>query len=143
MAKLSFVTASLLGVALIAVPMTARAQNNDIGKREFVNHCAVCHGTGGKGDGPLAGMLNEKVPDLTMLQKNNKGVFPFNHVFDVVDGRSMSKTHGTREMPVWGGVYNEQAPEWVGPYATAGDYRSFVRGRILALIGYIDTLQAK
>ena len=145
MAKLSFVGAGILGVALIVVPMTARAQGVEIGKREYVNHCAVCHGNGGKGDGPLAKIIESKTADLTVLQKNNKGVFPFNRVYDMIDGRAMVKGHGTRQMPIWGTVYNEQAPQWFGPEGNVPPryYAEFVRGRILALIGYIDTLQVK
>ena len=128
--------------ALMAAPV-AHAQPSDIGKAEFNNSCAVCHGPDGKGNGPLAGMLTQKVADLTTLKKNNKGVFPFNQVYETIDGSKTVKGHGTREMPAWGQIYDEKAPDMTGPFAGKADYRSFVRGRILALIGYIDTLQAK
>lgn len=143
MSKQSLISAGVLGAALIAMPLFANSQGVEIGKAEFNNHCAVCHGANGTGNGPLAGMISTKVADLTMLRKSNNGVFPFNKVYEVIDGRNMVKGHGTRDMPVWGAVYNEQAPEWVGPYSAPADYAVFVRGRILALIGYIDTLQAK
>ena len=35
---------AVLGVALIAVPVLGYAQTADIGKREYVNSCAVCYG---------------------------------------------------------------------------------------------------
>jgi len=135
--------AVLLGATLLAAPITANAQGMDIGKAEFNNSCAVCHGTGGNGNGPLAGMLTQKVADLTILKKQNNGVFPFSRVYDIIDGRNMVKGHGTRDMPAWGQIYNEKAPQMTGPFGTQGDYRAYVRGRILALIGYIDSLQAK
>jgi len=46
-------------------------------------------------------------------------------------------------MPVWGDEYREQAVELGGGWGTSKEYGSFVRGRIIALIGYIYTLQAK
>ena len=38
----------------------AQAQDLDIGKSEFQSSCATCHGTDGKGNGPLREQL--KVP---------------------------------------------------------------------------------
>ena len=63
------------------------AEAEDIGKREYVNRCAVCHGDGGKGDGPLSAVLKIPVSDLTKIQKNNAGVFPFDRLYRVIDGR--------------------------------------------------------
>ena len=90
-------------------------------------------------------MAHDKVADLAVLQKNNKGAFPFNRVYDIIDGREMVKWHGTRDMPIRGNVYNEQASHWFGPEGNfpPRHYAEFVRGRILALIGYIDTLKVK
>lgn len=142
MAKSLFVAAGVLGAAFLAVPVLANAQGVDIGKQEFTNNCAVCHGASGKGNGPLAQVISKKVADLTVLQKNNNGVFPFYRVYNMIDGREMVEWHGTREMPVWGNIYNEKASQWYGPEGEA-DYAAFVRGRILALIAYIYSLQAK
>jgi mono/diheme cytochrome c family protein len=139
MTKQFMIGASVLGAVLIATPIFARAQGTDIGKQEYQSHCAVCHGSSGKGDGPLAGILKKKIPDITMLRKNNKGVFPVQRVYDIIDGVKPVEGHGTRDMPVWGNVYMKQAPAFVSPYAQA----EFVTARILALIGYMDSLQAK
>jgi mono/diheme cytochrome c family protein len=65
---------AVLGAALVAAPVLGYGQDEDIGKREYVNHCAVCHGVSGKGDGPLATQLKAHVADLTQIQKNNGGV---------------------------------------------------------------------
>ncbi|MFI4961002.1 MAG: c-type cytochrome, partial [Hyphomicrobiales bacterium] len=48
---------ALLGAALIAVPVVGYSQAVEIGKREYVNSCAVCHGDSGKGDGPIVASL--------------------------------------------------------------------------------------
>ena len=37
------------------------------GKKLFQTHCVVCHGPGGKGDGPAAAGLNPKPPNLVKM----------------------------------------------------------------------------
>ena len=93
---------AVLGAALVAAPVLGYAQDEDLGKRVYVNRCAVCHGVSGKGDGPLATQLKAHVADLTQIQKNNRGVFPFDRLYRVIDGREAVAAHGPREMPVWG-----------------------------------------
>lgn len=119
----------------------AYAQNADIGKDEYVNCCASCHGISGKGDGPVAAGLKRVPADLTKLSERNNGVFPVSRIYEVIDGRFAVATHGNREMPIWGEIYK---PRW----DTAHDFapwvlESLVRLRILALVEYISTLQAK
>ena len=134
---------ALLGTAMIgAFGVSAAAEKIDIGKGEYEVHCAVCHGLKGKGDGPFAEiMLKSSVADLTVLSRNNNGVFPFARVYEVIDGRQQMKAHGTREMPIWGNVYATMEASNYDDYPY--DAESFVRGRILALIDYLHRLQAK
>lgn len=141
--KLSLIAFSTVVAVIINVPGLAQAQSGDIGKREFTERCAICHGVSGKGNGPLAGMITEKVADLTQISKKNKGVFPFAELYEVIDGSRDVRAHGTRDMPAWGSVYNAEVPQWLGMDYSPAQARSFVRGRILALIGYIQTLQEK
>ncbi len=128
---------------LVAVPAYAQTRGIDIGKYEYEKYCALCHGMTGHGDGPFSMLVTKKVPDLTTLAKNNDGAVPFARTYDIINGTTELPGHGTREMPIWGDHYNAQAPEWLGPYYTKADQESFVRGRILALIGYLSTLQVK
>jgi mono/diheme cytochrome c family protein len=125
--------------------MLAYAQMpEDIGKREYVLSCAVCHGDSGKGDGPLVEFLKKPPTDLTIIQKNNKGVFPFARVYGVIDGRLPVLVHGPRDMPVWGREYRQDAADLTRGFGiNPEDAESYVRGRIIALIGYIYTLQEK
>jgi len=112
----------------------------DIGKMEYDSACAVCHGLKGKGDGPLKSQLTKPVPDLTVLAKNNKGVFPFDRVYQIIDGRQEVKAHGPREMPVWGRAFNTETSIYFDNYPPQ-DSESAVRSRILALTEYLYRLQ--
>jgi mono/diheme cytochrome c family protein len=71
---------AVLSAVLVAAPALGYAQAVDIGKREYVNSCAICHGDSGKGDGRLAEWFIKPTADLTKIQKNNSGVFPFDQV---------------------------------------------------------------
>ena len=68
----------------------------------FNNLCAVCHGAGGKGDGPAVSALEKAVPDLTVLATNNDGVYPYEYVENVIFGKPRVIAPGTINMPVWG-----------------------------------------
>jgi len=134
--------ALLLGAALMTTAMTA-ATADDVGKREYSNNCVACHGVSGKGDGPYAGIISTKIADLTTLQKANGGVFPFNRVYEMIDGREAVPAHGSRDMPIWGNEYNDKAAEYYMDYPREFNTAGFIRGRILALVNYIYELQEK
>jgi mono/diheme cytochrome c family protein len=71
------------------------------GKAMYSSYCAPCHGVNGAGNGPLASSLKRTPPDLTMLSRNNGGVFPMEHVMGVIrHGTSMSG-HDKSGMPDW------------------------------------------
>ena len=109
----------------------ASAQNIDVGKTEYQSSCGSCHGIDGKGDGPVSKELKTPPADLTILAKNNNGVFPYDRVYQMIDGRNTSiPAHGTREMPAWG--YRFGPPE---------AFR--FKNRILAVIDYLKTIQEK
>ena len=71
----------------------------------FFRYCAACHGRSLKGDGPVASGLVKKPIDLTQLAKKNNGVFPFDKVAAMIDGRQSTRMHGTPDMPVWGEIF--------------------------------------
>jgi mono/diheme cytochrome c family protein len=75
------------------------------GEQTFLTHCAACHGAEGRGDGPVAATLSVPVPDLRTLTRRY-GEFPADRVASYIDGRSLPAAHGTRSMPVWGGVFD-------------------------------------
>jgi mono/diheme cytochrome c family protein len=142
--KQSCIATATLCSALVIGPAPGYAQQpTDIGKQEYVISCAVCHGDKGKGDGPLVGWLKKPAADLTKIQKDNMGVFPFDRIYEVIDGREAVGAHGPRDMPVWGATFNREAAGLMGIFVTTKDIESFTRGRIIALVGYIYSLQAK
>jgi mono/diheme cytochrome c family protein len=136
------IAAVLLGAALIGSMGSADAQRKfDFGKREYDSNCAACHGLKGKGDGPYKPYLTKSPTDLTVLAKNAAGVFPFDRVYNVIDGRLDIRAHGPADMPIWGRDYSLKAAEayFDVPY----DPEAYVRTRMLALTEYIARLQAK
>ena len=84
----------------------AEAEDVDIGKTEFQSSCASCHGADAKGNGPVSGQLKTPPSDLTLLARNNNGVFPTNAVYETIYGSKSVAAHGTREMPIWGERFN-------------------------------------
>jgi len=114
----------------------------DIGKGEYNAACASCHGLTGMGDGPAADQMKAKVPDITRLALGNNGVFPFDRVYQIIDGRQEVKAHGSREMPIWGMAFRRQSSAYFDNYP-AHDAESGARSRILALTEYIYRLQQK
>lgn len=129
-----------MACVLCSMAATALAQAKlDLGKHEFETKCAVCHGLDGKGKGPYAEQLKRPLPDLTLLARNNGGVFPVSRTFDTIEGAGPG--HGTRDMPVWGLAYTIQAAEALPemPYNQA----VYVRTRIMSVLEYLNQLQVK
>lgn len=129
---------ALTSLALASTVVLAQ-RGADIGKREYENNCAVCHGTTGKGGGPYVEFLKRSPPDLTVMAKNNGGVFPINRTFEIIEGAGPG--HGTSDMPIWGQRYKIAAAAYYidVPY----NEEAFVRTRILSLVEYLSRLQAK
>jgi mono/diheme cytochrome c family protein len=134
---------ALAGAAALVASSAAMAQQQkvDFGKREYVSNCLGCHGAKGKGDGPYQEYLTKKASDITVLAKANGGVFPYQKVYETIDGRRAVAAHGPREMPIWGGDYLVgAAAHYVDvPY----DAEAYVRTRITALIDYVYRLQER
>ena len=80
----------------------------------FRAYCAPCHGLDAKGAGPAAPALKAKVPDLTLLARNNRGQFPAAYVRQMIMGDKVVAAHGSREMPIWGPIFHqiEEDVDW-------------------------------
>ena len=97
--------------ALMSMTFSARlstAAESDQGQKLYMQYCSSCHGEGGKGNGPVSAHLKIKVPDLTLLKKKHKGIYPLDYVMSTIDGRRAVRAHGDREVPVWGEVFREE-----------------------------------
>ena len=65
--------------------------------------------------------------DPTTLSRQNGGVFPFDRVYSVIDGRQAVKGHGSRDMPVWGKhrrFFTYLCPGLTPPYTPPDDHCS-------------------
>lgn len=134
MPLLTAVTAA--GLSLAAAPVAAQTgpAASTTGDYLFRTYCASCHGTSARGDGPLADSLRKRPADLTTIARRNKGVFPTDQVYRIIDGRQPVRGHGGPDMPVWGDVFARTSG--------GGDEASITR-RIEALVSYIEGLQAR
>ena len=131
------VFASALALSLLAqAPAPKMAPANDAsaasGAEMYQSYCASCHGPKGLGGGPVAQYLKTPVPDLTTLNRQNKGVFPTQRVAQVIRGEVDVKTHGIREMAVWGPFVLSQK----------NSQEAVIHARVANLSAYLESLQA-
>ena len=106
------------------------------GKTLYMNLCASCHGAGGRGDGPMAEVLEVGIPDLTTLTERNDGEFPLAWVEETIHGPKTLEIHGGPQMPVWG-------PALMGlldglPHVNR---EAFAQNRIRKITRHIESLQ--
>ena len=103
-----------LTLLAIFLASTASAQDVAQGRDVFQNPCATCHGTGARGDGPMADVLSVVPTDLTALAASNGGEFPTARVVRRVDGQREVLAHGG-PMPLWGMILDGPAAVIVAP----------------------------
>jgi mono/diheme cytochrome c family protein len=99
------------------------------GADTYREYCAVCHGIGGKGNGPAAPALKTPPPDLTMLQKRNDNKFPEDQIRATIEGQRPLPSHGAADMPIWGPIFKSLEDKEVTAL------------RIGNLLGYIQRFQ--
>jgi mono/diheme cytochrome c family protein len=119
---------------LLAAPAQAQSSSAIAGDYLFRTYCAACHGTSARGDGPLADSMRRRPADLTEIAKRNKGAFPTDEVFRIIDGRRPVRGHGGPDMPVWGDVFAR---------SQGGADPAVVEARIKALVAYLESIQAR
>ncbi len=79
-----------------AVPAAAGPPD---GRALYATHCAACHGTSGKGDGPDAALLRQEMPDFT----NAAAMKQVDDVFlaEIIK-KGGSQFGRSNAMPAWG-----------------------------------------
>src|SRR5215475_8097409 len=97
MRSIIFVSGVVL-LFFIAVGIEIEAAEAEQGKQLYMRYCGSCHGKDGTGNGSVSPYLKIAVPDLTMLKKNNKGIYPLDDVMATIDGRRTVRAHGDRDM---------------------------------------------
>lgn len=126
----------LLAILMAITPVFTVAAQDLNGQRIYLESCAGCHGETAKGDGPLAGLINVDVPDLTVLSRRYGGVFPLVNVVRQIDGRTQMRGHGD-PMPVFGALLS-------GPSAvvdTAAGDPVVTKAAVLTVADYLEELQ--
>ena len=93
-------------------------------------YCAVCHGSAAKGDGPAATALKKAPADLTTIAKRSSGKFSPTDVEAVIMGQQVMASHGSRDMPIWGPVFQSLAPD-----------SSVMKLRVANLVNYLKSIQ--
>lgn len=119
---------------ILPVPAGAQSFADYSGRDLYMRFCASCHGVTGAGDGPVAQGMAVMVPDLTELADRQGGMLDMDRVRDIIDGRAVVVSHGTRQMPVWG--YEFWVEEGADVQAEAA-----VRTIVDKLIAYLRSIQ--
>jgi hypothetical protein len=91
--------------------------------------------------------LDQLAPGSVLAKKNN-GVFPFDSVYEIIDGRKTIIDHGTRDVPIWGDRYTPEPSKALIPRPSENilgfyDPETVVQMRILAVIDYLNRIQEK
>ena len=123
--------AAMLGLIAACAPdaqvTTARSDYKEL--------CVECHGTTGKGDGPLAQGMDPRPADITQVAAMNGGVFPKNrvmsHIYGFTPGRSESP------MPQFGDLLNGRTVM----YDSGDGIETPTPWRLVALMEYVEGMQ--
>jgi len=128
-----------MALSVLPASGSAQATRNPAAKAEvergqvqFEQYCAVCHGKGGKGDGPAASAMTSKPTNLTLMQKR-QGAFFAAQVESAIRGTDPVIAHGVPGMMVWGALFRANA---------RGD-EAAVDARIHDLVAFIESIQEK
>ncbi len=135
--------AVLGAVALFVAATPARAQKIERttakpiasvqGVDTFKAYCASCHGPEAKGNGPAAKALAKAPADLTTISKRHGGNFSASDVEQVIRGTNEMMSHGSRDMPIWGPVFD----------SVNGNDKAVVQLRVTNLVNYLKSIQVQ
>ena len=137
-------TLSALLVSVLLISGASWAQTSiALGRADYRDNCASCHGMSGKGDGPMRSSLVKPPADLTTIAQRNGGQFPQELIWELIDGRWSGDggPHGSREMPVWGQEFKKRAMVQTGDSSITAEWSA--RNRIISLLKYLEDIQVK
>jgi mono/diheme cytochrome c family protein len=114
------ILATIVLVLFAALALGLAAQNPPAGKQSaplilkstygadlYQFYCGSCHGATARG-GTARSARHPPAPDLTVLARQNNGVFPRERVRATITfgtGSGEIGAHGTADMPVWGTIF--------------------------------------
>ena len=130
------VSSTIVASLLVVNPAVAA---EIIGEQEFMKNCAVCHGSGGKGNGSIIDFLKESPADLTQIRKNNNERFPMQATYEIIVDAGRTRAHGNKDMPIWGDKYAQEIIEREGEFGMNNGSSS--KQRVLELVFYLATIQ--
>jgi mono/diheme cytochrome c family protein len=79
--------------SILSITATSWAQTSlGLGRADYKDNCASCHGASGKGDGPVHSFLVKPASDLTTITQRHGGKFPQELMWEVIDGRWSGET---------------------------------------------------
>lgn len=131
-----------LSAVMLAIPLAAAGQTSAaLGRADFRDNCASCHGKAGQGDGPLSSWLVKPPADLRTIAQRNGGRFEEDRLAELIDGRWSGDggPHGWRDMPVWGQVFKQRAMTQPGDSPQTAEWSA--QDRIQSLLMFLKTLQ--
>ena len=117
----------LVVVVLLMGTSSVQAEALVDGKQVYMRYCATCHGADGKGGGPMAEVLKPTPTNLTLIAKFSEGKFPYQEVFEIIDGRGNVMGHGSGQMPIWGDAF-KRSPEDHAPSAMIFELVHYLKG---------------
>lgn len=133
---LAIIVVSSAAAGSADTPSKRAIDEDHAGFEVYRNYCAVCHGVFADGKGPVAPVLKSPPPDLSRLSARFGSPLRSEELADLIDGRTMARSHGTNDMPVWG----ERLYEGRQDNPQLDKVR---RGTILRIIEYLNAIQVK
>jgi len=136
-----FIHMTAAAVALVFSGSGASWAQEVIGQDAFLTNCAVCHGTDGRGNGPILDFLKNAPADLAKISERNGGRFPIQEIYDTIANADSNPAHGTSEMPVWGDRFNMAIITQEGEHGMGKSGMPTAQAQALELVFFLATIQ--
>ena len=124
----------LLLIPFLSIGSSLEAEST--GKTLFQMNCVACHGSAGRGDGPVAPSLATRPADLTKIAARRGGVWPMLEVMSIIDGYSRN-TLPREDMPVFEKFLDNEMVE----FDTGNGVNILVPTKMIDIANFLETLQ--